>query len=120
MGPGVRCSIVISGISTEKMEHRRYSPEGDRPRSPVHPTHLAKRNERERKRVRMVNLAFALLRQHVPPSSPNKKPSKVETLRSAIRYIRHLQLMLARADSLYSSERGAVAPEQELYVARPH
>ncbi|XP_023244136.1 achaete-scute homolog 1-like [Centruroides sculpturatus] len=103
------------------MERRRYSPERDRPRSPVHPTHLAKRNERERKRVRMVNLAFALLRQHVPPSSPNKKPSKVETLRSAIRYIRHLQLMLARADSsLYPSERGADAPEQELYVARPH
>lgn len=60
---------------------------------------LARRNERERKRVRRVNLAFALLRQHLPRIRPDKKPSKVETLRSAIGYIKQLQLMLAQSDS---------------------
>ncbi|NXK79022.1 ASCL1 protein, partial [Amazona guildingii] len=42
-----------------------------------------RRNERERNRVRLVNLGFAALRQHVPHGAASKKMSKVETLRSA-------------------------------------
>nr|CAC27516.1 ASH1 protein [Cupiennius salei] len=53
---------------------------------------VARRNERERNRVRQVNLGFATLRQHVPNRS--KKMSKVETLRSAVQYIRQLQALL--------------------------
>lgn len=53
---------------------------------------VARRNERERNRVRQVNLGFATLRQHVPNRS--KKMSKVETLRSAVTYIRQLQQLL--------------------------
>ncbi|XP_068097478.1 achaete-scute homolog 2-like [Hyperolius riggenbachi] len=59
-----------------------------------------RRNERERNRVKLVNMGFAKLRQHVPQAQgPNKKMSKVETLRSAVEYIRALQaLLLQRQD----------------------
>lgn len=55
---------------------------------------VARRNERERKRVRMVNQGFAKLRQYVPQASRGKRLSKVDTLRSAIDYIRQLQQLL--------------------------
>lgn len=58
---------------------------------------VARRNERERNRVRQVNLGFATLRQHVPNRS--KKMSKVETLRSAVQYIRQLQALLGETTS---------------------
>jgi len=60
------------------------------------PTSVARRNERERNRVKMVNLGFATLRQHVPNGAKNKKMSKVETLRSAVEYIRQLQRLLGQ------------------------
>ncbi|XP_005991048.1 achaete-scute homolog 2-like [Latimeria chalumnae] len=53
-----------------------------------------RRNERERNRVKLVNLGFASLRQHVPQLGTGKKTSKVETLRSAMEYIRALQALL--------------------------
>lgn len=70
---------------------------------PVHPpasgNAVSRRNARERKRVRLVNLGFSTLRERVPSggggtNKNNKKLSKVETLRSAIEYIRQLQEML--------------------------
>lgn len=63
---------------------------------PVLPTSVARRNERERNRVKMVNMGFATLRQHVPNGAKNKKMSKVETLRSAVEYIRQLQKVLGQ------------------------
>lgn len=60
---------------------------------------VSRRNERERKRVKMVNMGFETLRQHVPVGRKNKKMSKVETLRSAVQYIKQLQEMLETHDS---------------------
>lgn len=60
---------------------------------------VARRNERERNRVRLVNLGFAALRQHVPHGTASKKLSKVETLRSAVEYIRALQRLLDEHDA---------------------
>ena len=64
--------------------------------SSAHPPQpsVARRNERERNRVKMVNQGFATLRNHVPNGAKNKKMSKVETLRSAVEYIRQLQKVL--------------------------
>nr|CAD7393203.1 unnamed protein product [Timema cristinae] len=76
------------------------------------PASVARRNARERNRVKQVNNGFATLRSHIPVavaaalSSPipnpsnssnrgaSKKLSKVETLRMAVEYIRSLQQML--------------------------
>jgi achaete-scute complex protein len=69
------------------------------------PATVARRNERERNRVKMVNLGFATLRQHVPNGAKNKKMSKVETLRSAVEYIRELRQLLGENDDIsYSDE----------------
>ena len=55
---------------------------------------VARRNERERNRVKQVNLGFAVLREHVPNGRKNKKMSKVDTLKAAVDYIQHLQQLL--------------------------
>ena len=78
---------------------------------PHQPASVARRNARERNRVKQVNNGFATLRQHIPQSvaqalggntagthggsrAGSKKLSKVETLRMAVEYIRSLQRML--------------------------
>lgn len=67
------------------------------------PEVVARRNARERKRVKLVNDGFLRLRKHVPTDPKNKKLSKVKTLRSAIDYIRHLQQLLNQASLKNSS-----------------
>ncbi|XP_072527681.1 achaete-scute homolog 1b [Salminus brasiliensis] len=63
------------------------------------PVAVARRNERERNRVKQVNLGFQTLRQHVPSGAASKKMSKVETLRSAVEYIRALQRLVDDHDA---------------------
>lgn len=60
----------------------------------LEPAFIRKRNERERIRVRHVNEGYAKLREHLPNEPTEKRMSKVETLRAAIRYIRKLESML--------------------------
>lgn len=60
------------------------------------PAFLRKRNERERQRVRCVNEGYARLRDHLPRELAGRRLSKVETLRAAIGYIKHLQELLER------------------------
>uniref|UniRef100_A0A7M4FR43 Achaete-scute family bHLH transcription factor 4 n=1 Tax=Crocodylus porosus TaxID=8502 RepID=A0A7M4FR43_CROPO len=58
------------------------------------PAFIRKRNERERQRVRCVNEGYTRLRDHLPKELADKRLSKVETLRAAISYIKHLQSLL--------------------------
>ena len=79
-----------------RIEFGQLSSVLDKPRASTQ----LRRNERERKRVGIINNTFANLRKHVPDdycasSSKNaKKLSKVDTLRGAIDYIRCLQSFL--------------------------
>lgn len=66
----------------------------------MEPNAVARRNERERNRVRMVNDGFSSLRQHIPYFPEKKKLSKVETLRCAVAYIKHLQQLIEEDDAL--------------------
>ncbi|KAI6183530.1 BHLH domain-containing protein [Aphelenchoides bicaudatus] len=56
-------------------------------------TTVWRRNERERFRVRCVNEGYAKLRGSLPLTEYEKRLSKVDTLRLAILYIRHLELL---------------------------
>ena len=79
------------------------------------PAFIRKRNERERERVRCVNEGYARLRERLPMNSKEKRISKVETLRAAIRYIQHLQSVLAaekKTNRRYDDATG-VRPERE-------
>lgn len=58
------------------------------------PAFIRKRNERERQRVRCLNEGYSCLRDHLPKELAKKRLSKVETLRAAISYIKHLQNLL--------------------------
>ena len=77
---------------SERRAHRRPAQTG-RPAGSG-----ARRNERERNRVRQVNAGFDRLRDHVPQGRRNRKLSKVDTLRAAVEYIGHLQGILRRTD----------------------
>nr|XP_020039099.1 achaete-scute homolog 3 [Castor canadensis] len=61
---------------------------------PYGPAFIRKRNERERQRVKCVNEGYAQLRHHLPEEYLEKRLSKVETLRAAIKYINYLQSLL--------------------------
>jgi len=63
------------------------------------PGFIRKRNERERMRVRNVNEGYASLRDHLPLEPTDKRLSKVETLRGAIRYIKLLESLLENNDT---------------------
>ncbi|KAK6169243.1 hypothetical protein SNE40_020328 [Patella caerulea] len=64
----------------------------------LEPNFIRRRNERERDRVRCVNEGYERLKEHLPLENKEKRISKVETLRSAIQYIKHLQSLLAETD----------------------
>ena len=74
-----------------------------------------RRNERERNRVRMINMTFARLRQHIPDGyckNKNKKLSKVDTLRGAIDYINGLQDLLDEDGSETSAFDDVLIPQR--------
>ncbi|XP_037526019.1 achaete-scute homolog 4 [Rhipicephalus sanguineus] len=74
----------------------------------LEPTFIRRRNERERQRVRTVNDGFERLRSRLPlpPRDKDRRMSKVETLRYAISYIRHLQRLLGLIDDDDDDEDG--------------
>ncbi|XP_072045458.1 achaete-scute homolog 1a-like [Amphiura filiformis] len=77
------------------------------------PQAVARRNERERNRVKLVNSGFSSLRQQLPNGVNNKKMSKVETLRSAVEYIRQLQTLLDENDAVnavFNQPGGSLSP----------
>ncbi|KAL2088944.1 hypothetical protein ACEWY4_015843 [Coilia grayii] len=85
------------------------------------PIAVARRNERERNRVKQVNMGFQTLRQHVPNGAANKKMSKVETLRSAVEYIRALQHLLDEHDAVSAAFQCGLQspPLSNAYSAEP-
>lgn len=110
-----RNTVLIANNTKRKIQFMSHSG------PPVQPASVARRNARERNRVKQVNNGFAALRQHIPANvlaafapagSPaqstsrgaNKKLSKVETLKMAVEYIRSLQQMLEDHEADLSSK----------------
>jgi achaete-scute complex protein len=86
------------------MKKRRVSDGSSTKIKPAPAVAVARRNARERNRVKQVNNGFSMLREHIPKEIAEcfepagrgsaKKLSKVETLRMAVEYIRSLERML--------------------------
>lgn len=99
--------LVTNGADARCKRKIQFMPYGAPPQQPAS---VARRNARERNRVKQVNNGFATLRQHIPSTiaaafapqgaastsgrGASKKLSKVETLRLAVEYIRSLQQMI--------------------------
>ncbi|XP_040569422.1 uncharacterized protein [Lepeophtheirus salmonis] len=66
---------------------------------PPLPPKVARRNARERNRVKQVNSGFDYLKSHLPGATDIKKMSKVDTLRRAVDYIQSLQTLLGLDES---------------------
>lgn len=86
----------LDSIRGQSFQYRRFSFHGGLGGCDYsfEPAFIRKRNERERHRVRCVNEGYARLREHLPQELEDKRLSKVETLRAAIEYIKHLENLL--------------------------
>ena len=97
------------------------------------PASVARRNARERNRVKQVNMGFAILRQHIPSSfgssssrsssssgSKSRKVSKVDTLRCAVEYIRSLKEMLDDNENAPSSSASSTSSDNMSPPANVH
>lgn len=111
--------LQISNGSAKK----RKTTDGPRTKTPIAET-VARRNARERNRVKQVNNGFASLRHHIPESiakcfeevstkNSAKKLSKVETLRMAVEYIRQLESMLGNGGAGEGSSITTTLPAPE-------
>ena len=71
-----------------------------------------RRNERERERIRCVNDGYIRLKEHLPIDNKEKRMSKVETLRYAIQYIKHLEHILGSNENSRRSPKCVLKYEQ--------
>ena len=71
---------------------------------PPIPLTVARRNARERTRVKSVNDSYECLRAHVPAAAKAKRMAKVDIIKHTIEYIQKLQHLVALSSDL-SSER---------------
>ena len=78
---------------------------------PLPPT-VARRNARERSRVKNVNQSYEHLRLHVPSASQAKKMSKVDILKHSIRYIQKLRAMVEANSECEDHHHQGLAPPQ--------
>ena len=98
-------ATVTSTTSTSKSCRRKiaFHPTLGYAVTPPLPAKVARRNQRERNRVKQVNCGFEMLRAHIPSAAKQKKMSKVDTLRHAVEYIQNLQVMLNEKSQQNSS-----------------
>lgn len=89
---------------------------------PAQPASVARRNARERNRVKQVNNGFAALRQHIPSAvsaaitggrGSSRKLSKVDTLKLAVEYIKSLKRLLDETDEGCSDSQMSLAIHSE-------
>lgn len=98
-----------------KMEQKKYNYKSN-PYTGTQAASIARRNARERNRVKQVNDGFNALRKRLPAAviaalsggarrGSGKKLSKVDTLKMVVEYIKHLQQILDESDAALGIKR---------------
>ena len=77
-------------------------------------------NHRERKRMKTINEAFEGLRERIPLASGDRKLSKVDTLRLAIRYINQLSDMVTACGDVDGQLTTTSEPDAAKVIIRCH
>merc|ERR1711997_1072734 len=75
-----------------------YHPVLGYPIPPPVPVAVARRNARERNRVKTVNDSYQYLKNHVPGAARQKRMSKVDIIKHSIQYIQKLQKMVEHSE----------------------
>merc|ERR1711997_269722 len=75
-----------------------YHPVLGYPIPPPVPVAVARRNARERSRVKTVNDSYQHLKNHVPGAARQKRMSKVDIIKHTIDYIQKLQKMVDNSE----------------------
>ncbi|OWF50452.1 pancreas transcription factor 1 subunit alpha-like [Mizuhopecten yessoensis] len=114
------CSTNESDTESFSLEHPPRTKNGKRPGRKIQQRSAA--NQRERRRMKSINDAFDILRESIPTSvNADRRLSKVDTLKLAIRYIGYLADMVETSseysqDSQYSKSNRP----QEKVIVRCH
>ena len=104
IAPKVEKSEVSSSTNNRNVRRKiAFHPSMGYAVTPVLPQKVARRNARERNRVKQVNCGFEMLRAHIPSAAKQKKMSKVDTLKHAVEYIQSLQCMLTDKNTTLTS-----------------
>ncbi len=113
--PAATRSVSITSSSSSSTSSFR------RPKNPIKRMHQRNAaNQRERKRMRTINEAFEGLRERVPLASGDRKLSKVDTLRLAIRYISQLSDMISAVDAPEGCFGHRAEPQPAKIIIRCH
>ena len=88
-----------------------YHPVHGYPIPPPVPVAVARRNARERNRVKTVNDSYQHLKNHVPGAARQKRMSKVDIIKHSIEYIQKLQKMVEHSEKA-STQFPTIEPQQ--------
>lgn len=105
-------NVFLSNLDSSSDERKGYPPKK------VHQRKAA--NMRERRRMKSINEAFECLRQCIPPTvTTDRRLSKVDTLKLAIRYIGYLSGIVESCNE-YSQDKSSDTNKQEKVIVRCH
>ncbi|XP_063635589.1 achaete-scute complex protein T3-like [Cydia splendana] len=116
--------MKYSNVDMQDIEPKKYNYKNN-PYSGAQAASIARRNARERNRVKQVNDGFNALRKRLPVAviaalsggarrGSGKKLSKVDTLRMVVEYIKHLQQILDESDVALGIKRDTPTTSMEL------
>lgn len=119
--PALNRKLLTLELSGAELRQKKYNQRSN-PYCGAQAASIARRNARERNRVKQVNDSFNALRRRLPTAvvaalshgsrrGTGKKLSKVDTLRMVVEYIRHLEELLKENNEAFD-----VTPQEDEHL----